>query len=66
MMNRIDRRLHARRNLLHIHFRTDRITGAEFLKDSYVLKSNELKRRWEGYMQNTREIRLPAKFAESC
>jgi len=44
------------------HFRTDRITGAEFLKDSYDLKSNELKRRWENYMQNTRDIRLRAKF----
>jgi predicted DNA-binding transcriptional regulator YafY len=43
------------------HFRTDRITGAEFLKDSYDLKSNELKRRWENYMQNTRDIRLRGK-----
>ena len=47
------------------HFRTDRIAGAEFLKNSYDLKTNELKRRCEDYMQNTREIRLPAKFAES-
>ena len=45
------------------HFRTDRITGAEFLKDSHGLKSNELKRRWEHYMQNTRDLRLPAKFS---
>jgi len=44
------------------HFRTDRITCAEFLKDSYDLKSSELKRKWEDYMQNTREIRPPAKF----
>jgi len=45
------------------HFRTDRITGTEFLKDVYGLKPSELKRRWEHYMQNIRELRLPAKYS---
>jgi predicted DNA-binding transcriptional regulator YafY len=43
------------------HFRTDRITGAEFLNSSCDLKPSELKRRWEHYMRNTRELRLPSK-----
>ncbi len=40
------------------HFRTDRITGAEFLRDTYGLNPSELKRRWEQYMQDTQELRL--------
>jgi predicted DNA-binding transcriptional regulator YafY len=43
------------------HFRTDRIVFAEFSNDSYGLKPRGLRRKWEDYMQNTRELRLPAK-----
>jgi predicted DNA-binding transcriptional regulator YafY len=42
------------------HFRTDRITGAKFLDESYGLNPGELKRQWEHYMQRTRKLRLPA------
>ncbi len=44
------------------HFQTDRIHGAGILTDAYDVKSNELRRRWEDYMQNTRDIRLPEDF----
>jgi len=42
------------------HFRTDRITGAKFLDESYDLNPGELKRQWGHYMQSTRKLRLPA------
>ncbi len=41
------------------HFRTDRIVRAEFLDEFHSLGLRELKRRWEHYMQNARELRLP-------
>jgi len=43
------------------HFRTDRITGAEFLNSCCNVTPSELKRRWENSMRNTRELRLPGK-----
>jgi predicted DNA-binding transcriptional regulator YafY len=47
------------------HFRTDRISGAEFLNSSCGLKPGELKRRWESYMRSTRELRMASKVTSS-
>ena len=41
------------------HFRTDRITAAEFLEEPYGCRPDELRARWRNLMLVERGIRLP-------
>ncbi len=40
------------------HFRTDRITQADFLDEAHGCNLRDLKRRWEQHMKTTRTLRL--------
>jgi predicted DNA-binding transcriptional regulator YafY len=41
------------------HFRTDRITAAEFLDQRHGCRPGELRTRWRNYMQDVRGVRFP-------
>ncbi len=43
------------------HFRTDRISAAEFLNELCVSRPPVLRRRWEHHMEQTLGLRLPTK-----